>query len=73
MTVKDIASKIAKLEGKKVQARIGEIRELLSILSDLIVYDLKDNKTTSETVDTLVVNGFKRLNDGKSVVAEPKT
>lgn len=30
-----IASKIAKIEGHKSQARIGDIREILSILADM--------------------------------------
>lgn len=34
MTLNQIASKIAKLEGKKSQARIGDIREILKILVD---------------------------------------
>ena len=35
MTLKDLAVEIAKIEGKKSEARIGDIREILSILSDL--------------------------------------
>lgn len=34
--LKQIASEIAKREGKKSQARIGDIREILGILSDLV-------------------------------------
>lgn len=34
MTLNQIASKIAKLEGKKSQARIGDIREILKIMVD---------------------------------------
>lgn len=50
MTIKTLASKIAKLEGKKSEARIGDIREILGILSDLVftedgvaIYDLLDD------------------------------
>lgn len=32
MTLNKIASQIAKLEGKKSQARIGDIREILKII-----------------------------------------
>jgi len=38
-TIRALASEISKREGKKSQARIGEIREVLAILSDM-VYDL---------------------------------
>jgi hypothetical protein len=36
MTINKLASLIAKKEGKKTQARIGEVREILGILSDMI-------------------------------------
>lgn len=35
MNIKEIASAIAKAEGHKSQARIGDIREILSILADM--------------------------------------
>jgi hypothetical protein len=35
MTLNKLASMIAKREGKKSQARIGDIREILGILADL--------------------------------------
>lgn len=35
MNVKELASKIAKIEGHKSQSRIGDIREMISILADL--------------------------------------
>lgn len=35
MQIKEIASAIAKKEGHKSQARIGDIREILSILADM--------------------------------------
>lgn len=35
MKVNELASVIAKKEGHKSQARIGDIREILSILADL--------------------------------------
>lgn len=34
MTLQKLASLLAKREGKKTQARIGEIRELLKLLAD---------------------------------------
>lgn len=53
MTLKQLASQIAKLEGKKSQARIGDIRELLAILSDLMTKD-------SEASAALWANGLRR-------------
>lgn len=35
MNIKEVASAIAKVEGHKSQARIGDIREILSILADM--------------------------------------
>lgn len=35
-TINGIASAVAKIEGKKSQARIGDIREILGILSDMV-------------------------------------
>lgn len=35
MKVNEIASAIAKREGHKSQARIGDVREILSILADM--------------------------------------
>lgn len=37
-----LASKIAKLEGKKSEARIGDIREILGILSDIFYKESLD-------------------------------
>lgn len=34
MTLRELASAIAKKEGKKSEARIGDIREILKILTD---------------------------------------
>lgn len=54
-TMKEIATKVAKLEGKKTQARIGEIREILSILSDIMWED-----EYHIVFDTLYKNGKRR-------------
>lgn len=35
MQIKEIASQIAKREGHKSQARIGDIREILGVLADM--------------------------------------
>lgn len=41
MTLQKLASKLAIKEGKKSQARIGDIRELLKILVDLWIEDIE--------------------------------
>lgn len=68
MTIKELASYIAKLEGKKSQAQIGDIRELLGILSDLyyrsskviMCVDSNDYEFTSELGTILYRNGKRR-------------
>jgi len=61
MTIKKLASEIAKREGKKSQTQIGDIREILSILSDMIndEYEKLCNENKSIVV-SLVENGMKR-------------
>lgn len=48
MVINKLASEIAKREGKKSQAKIGEIREILGILCDIF----------HEDVDCTVINAF---------------
>lgn len=61
MTIKELASKIAKIEGKKSQARIGDIREILGILSDLMI----DESQIATIVMIMLESGIKRLNKKK--------
>lgn len=56
MSIKKMASMLAKLEGKKSQARIGDIRELLALLSDLIYED----RAEQDLYFCLWDNGFER-------------
>jgi len=51
--MKEIATEIAKAEGKKTQARIGEVREILGLLSDMIYLDVV-------VVEILINNGKRR-------------
>jgi hypothetical protein len=57
-TIVKLASEIAKIEGKKSQARIGDIRELLGILSDLL--HEADTMGHYEIIELLRANGEKR-------------
>lgn len=56
-TFNEIASKIANSEGKKVQTSMGNVREILSIISDLIYEDA--NVST-----ILYENGLRRSKEG---------
>lgn len=60
MTINQLASLIAKREGKKSQARIGDIREILGIISDLIYADYLEYKESSPVLDALANNGMNR-------------
>jgi len=53
MTIKDLASKVALTEGKKLQDQIGNVREILAIVSDLIYED-------EEVYKVLYKNGQRR-------------
>lgn len=53
MNIRELASKIAKIEGHKSQTRIGDIREILAILSDLSL-------TSPEAIHCIVKNGVTR-------------
>lgn len=53
MQIRELASIVAKKEGHKSQARIGDIREILAILADLS-YD------SPEPLDAIVKLGIAR-------------
>ena len=54
LTIKKLAAEIAKIEGKKSEARIGDIREILGIISD-IFYAFPE-----EVAQLVFENGMKR-------------
>lgn len=53
MTLRELASAIAKAEGGKVAVRVGDVREILRIIADLAVED-------PEVIVTLVRYANKR-------------
>ena len=61
MTINKLASEIAKREGKKSQARIGDIREIIGVLSDILyeqyVCDMDEN---ADQIAVLLLSGEKR-------------
>lgn len=59
MTINKLASKIAKIEGKKSEVSIGNIREILGIISDILYMDALEN---SDIYMCLYQNGKKRAN-----------
>lgn len=56
MTIKEIVKYIADREGKKIEVSVGNIREILAILSDLLV----DEDAVNMVFRTLVANGKRR-------------
>lgn len=53
MKIGQLASAIAKKEGHKSQARIGDIREVLSILADM-------SYQSRESIDAIIKLGIER-------------
>ena len=53
MTIKEIVSYVAKKEGKKVQTSVGNVREIVRILCELVYAD-------EDALKTMIKNG-KRL------------
>lgn len=61
LSVQQIASTIAKREGHRSQARIGDIREILSIIADLS-YECPD---TIRIIVSLGISRAKRKSNAK--------
>lgn len=57
MKVSELVSKIAKLEGKKHQTKVGDVREIVGLVSDAAFND-------SEVITALVANGKRRAKRG---------
>ncbi len=57
MTLKELATLIAQKEGKKSQVRIGDVREILGIMSDLVSLS---PQVALDTLNALVSNGKRR-------------
>lgn len=58
-TVQELASAIAKVEGHKSQARIGDIREIIGILADMSYH-------SEAPLKVIVASGIKRAKRKKS-------
>lgn len=58
MKIKELVSKLAKAEGKKHQMKVGDVREIVGLISDEMVKD-------SDTLLNLVENGHRRAKRNK--------
>lgn len=63
MNVKELCSKIAKAEGKKHQAPIGDVREIVRIQCEELYRMSEDER--AELVAAMVAAGRKRAKRGK--------
>ena len=57
MTLRKLASEIARREGRRSQARIGDIRESLAVLCDII---FEAEEESADLLQMLYDNGKKR-------------
>lgn len=60
LTMKLLASKVAKLEGKKHQATIGDVREILGIVSDVVYREGCHSDRAANALTLFYLNGKKR-------------
>lgn len=61
MTIKELCSKIAALEGLKHEASIGDVREIVGLVSDELFRDNEGRKhLRGPLVDVLLENGKRR-------------
>ncbi len=70
MTLAKLASEIAKREGKKSQARIGDIREILKVLAQLDAeYEIENATQSGGPLDTI---GLAADKIGKRILKKKK-
>lgn len=72
MKINDIEKEIAKREGKKSQARIGDIKEILGILADMDIECLMKRKK-HEIIRAIFDLGLKRYKKRNAKKRKPKT
>lgn len=56
MTIKQLCNQLSKAEGKKHQASVGDVRELIALLSDMLYTDSQ----WMSLYNTIVENGRRR-------------
>ena len=65
MTINKIAKEIAKREGKKSQARYGDIKEIIGILSDIVAENKKTTGGFNSVIFNIALLGAKRSKKNK--------
>lgn len=60
MTISKLVSLVAKREGKKSQVSVGDIREIIAIVSEVLAEE-EAGIGRVQTYSALVVNGKRRL------------
>lgn len=74
MTMRTLASQLALSEGRKHQASVGDVREILALLSDIVYADVM-NFQRSSCYRVLIRNGKRRagLKElAKAITRKPK-
>ena len=61
MTLNKLASAIAKIEGKKSQSRIGDIREILKIIQNMIKEEVIEFNDEAPILKLLISKAVKEL------------
>lgn len=60
MTINKLAKEIAKREGKRSQARYGDIKEIIGILSDIVAENKKTTGGFNSVIFNIALLGAKR-------------
>lgn len=66
--IRKVASVLAKAEGKKSQVKMGDVREIVGLISDLMYMDIFNGTVYA----AFIRNGQKRLDSGKSFLVPKK-
>ena len=70
MTIADLVKKVSISEGNKSQVSVGNIREILGIISDTLAleFEMENPKWEGSTLQALVKNGQRRKKAKKQVM-----
>lgn len=60
MKIKELVTHIASQEGKKSEVKVGDIREIVGIISDVLYADLTEGDDPQYQYKILVANGKRR-------------
>ena len=65
MSMKQVIKELALLEGKKVEVSVGNLREILALISDIFYQDLTSGDNPQYTYNILLKNGKRRAKSKK--------